>query len=718
MRYRRCLLSFLSILLFLLFHPTISEGMITDVKVEKGEGPVEIEADELSYEREKQVYEAHGSVEVKRGDLFLKADHAQLNMATKDLVAWGNIVLREGEDVLECERLEVNLDTRLGKVYQARLFLKDQNFHITSKEAEKLGENRYRIREGSFTTCDAPRPPWKFTVKELEVTIEGYGIAKGPTFYLEGIPSLYLPWGIFPVKRERQTGLLLPRLGYSNKYGPEIKNAFFWAIARDMDATVYLDYWGKRGFKEGLEYRYAFTPETSGQANVYFIDDKVFNKDRYAFFVRHQQKFPYDFYLKAHINRLSDIHYHRDFDEDLPGEAKIDSRSKRQLRSTVFGGKNWEQYSVLAEGSVFQDLTKESNDETIQRLPQVSFYGHPQSLFNTPLFFDGVVSYTQFWREKGVESHRWDFFPRLIYPMRLFNFLKVESSIGPRETLYKLFDDPAQRYKGWESRETLVAKTEVSAEFYRVFGTAVIPGISRLFKIIKWMHTIEPMVSYHYSPRVNQKGIPRFDDIDWIPYSNQVIYGFTQRLVGKPEIEGVNSGPTEYAKLKVFQSYSLGDPYTRDSKGKGRYFSNIIGELWMHFSPYLSARLDGEFSPYHGNLEAGNALLSIKDNRDDALFFQYRYAQRNIEEINAGVRIKTIPSLYLYGSARYNLKDHWKVENIYGTEYQAQCWTLGLMVEDKGRSPDGTQRKELKVQVYVNLLGLGSLGKRSYFMGL
>jgi LPS-assembly protein len=520
------------------------------------------------------------------------------------------------------------------------------------------------------------------------------------------------------VKRERQTGFLLPQVGYSGEYGPEIKNAFFWAIDKDMDATLYLDYLGERGFKGGLEYRYAFTPDTLGQANVYFIDDQDFNKNRYAFFIQHQQKFPYDFYLKTNINRVSDIRYPRDFDEDLPGEAKIDSRSRGQLRSTIFGGKNWDQFSLLAEGSVFQDLTKESNDETVQKLPQVSFQAHPQPLFNTSFFFDGGVSYTNFWREKGVEAYRGDLFPRLSLPVRLFNVLKVESSIGPRGTLYKSFDDPTRQYKGWESRETVVAKTEISAEFYRIYGAEVISGISNLFKVAKWMHTIEPMVSYHYSPRVNQKDIPLFDDLDRIPYSSQITYGFTQRLIGKPQEEGATSGPSEYAKLKIYQSYSLGDPFTRDSKGKGRYFSNIQGELWWNFSPYLSAKLDGEFSPYYGNLEAGNASISVKNKRNDAVYAQYRYAQRNINEVNAGARIKTIPSLYLYGSARYNLKDHWKVENIYGAEYQAQCWTLGLTVEDKGRSPDGTQRKELKFQVYLNLLGLGSLGKKPFHMGL
>ena len=717
MRVHRFLLN--SFLIFFILSPAhLVHGKITDAKMAKGEGPVEIEADELAYQRDEQLYEAHGQVDVKRGDLTLKGDHARLNMATKDLVAWGNVVLREGEDVLECERLEVNLDTRLGRVHQAKLFLKDQNFHITGREAEKLGESQYRIHEGSFTTCDAKRPPWKFTVRELEVTLEGYGIAKSPTLYLEGIPSFYLPWGLFPVRKERQTGFLLPRVGYSNKYGPEVKNTFFWAIRKDMDSTLTLDYLGKRGVKEGLEYRYALAPETWGQANFYFTDDLEVNKNRYAYFVQHQQKFPYDFYLKGNINRVSDREYHRDFDEDLSELAKIDSRSAGHLRSNLFGGKNWDRFSFLTDAVVYQDLTKPSDDETIQRLPQVGFYAHPQPLFRTPLFFDITSSYNHFWRERGVEAHRGDFFPRISLPMRLFNVLKVDTGVGPRETLYKSYNDPNRKYKGWESRETFEAGADMSVEIYRVYDASVASGISRYYKVSKWMHTIEPTIGYRYQPRVHQNDIPLFDDLDRLPYTNQVTYGFTQRLIGKPEKEGITSGPYEYAKLKLFQSYSLGDPFIRDSKGGRRDFSNIQGELWWNFSPYLSAKWDGEFSPYHGNFEVWNFLLNLKDKRDDALQVQYRYTQQSIKEINVGARVKPISPLYLYGAVRYNLKDSWRVENIYGAEYQAQCWTLGLTVEDKGRSPDGTQKKELKFQVYLNLLGVGSLGKKPFYMNL
>ena len=724
MRVHRFILSFFFFLFFVAY--TLPAGAtvgIGELSTTKGEGPVDIEADELIYERETQLYRAHGQVEVYRGDLSLKADHAQLNMETKDLVAWGNVLLREGEDVIECQRLEVNLETRMGKIQEARLFLKEQNFHITGKEAEKLGENHYRIRDGSLTTCDAKRPPWKFTIKELEVkemAFGGWGIAKGAIFRLEDIPVLYFPWGAFPVRQERQTGFLIPQVGYSNQYGPEAKTGFYWAFAKNMDATFYLDFLGDRGFKEGLEYRYALTQETKGQANFYFINDQVLDKNRYAFYVQHQQKLPYDFYLKGDIYYVSDNQYLYEFNEDFQG-VKIDSRSSRQLRSVLFGGKNWDQFSLIVDNEYFDNLTQTNNDETVQILPQISFYAHPQSLFKTPLFYELTSSYTHFWRQEGVEAHRVDLFPRLSYPMRLFNVLKLESFVGLRETLYHPYNDSTGTYHGWKSRETLEAGMEMSTEFYRVYDGTMFSKISDLYKISKWMHTIEPTISYSYSPRVNQDDLPVFDEVDRIPYSNEITYGVTQRLVGKPEKEGILSGPFEYAKLKISQSYSLGDPYI-DSEGKKRSFSNIKGELWWNFGPYVSAQLDTEFNPYQGSFDRFNFLIKANDRRDDAVRVQFRNTKGNVKMINLDARVKTINPLYIFGGFRFNLLDHYKVVSTYGVEYQAQCWSSALVVENWGQPPnqppDGTRKKELKVNFYFNLLNIGSVGHKPYAMGL
>jgi LPS-assembly protein len=768
MRYHWLILSSFFLLFVVIYSPAAhakEEEMFLE-KGMKGEGPVDIEADELSYDRETQVYEAHGQVEVSRGDMSLKADHVRMNMATKDLVAWGNVLLREGEDVIECQRLEVNVETRLGKIYEGRLFVKDQNFHITGGEIEKLGENHYRLRDGSFTACDAKRPPWKFTVKEIEVremALGGLATAKGPILYLEDIPVLYFPWGAFPIRKERQIGFLIPQVGYSSKYdGPEFKTGFYWPFAKNMDTTLYLDYLGDRGFKEGLEFRYAFGRESKGQANVYYIRDQdtqedlpfVVPKDRYAFYIQHEQKLPYDFYLKGDINRVSDHLYFQDFtDENIPEtaqRAQMDLWSLKQLRSVVFGGKNWDSFNLLSQVAIYDSFVipgtniitaTGGNETTVQTLPEISFYGLPQSLFKTPLFYEFSTSYTNFWREKLTEAQRGDIFPVVSYPMRLFNVLKFNPYLGGRETFYYSRNDPTGTFKGWESRETLAAGFQTSTEFYRVYDAETFPWISNLFKVAKWMHTIEPTVSYSYSPRVNQSDLPAFDAVDRIPYTNQITYGVTQSLVGRPEKEGITSRAFEYAKLKIFQSYSFipiswatpppadlfswanpqpADFFT-DQQGKKRSFSNITGELWLRFNPYLSAQWDTQFDPYRGNFEILNFLINIKDRRNDLVQIQYRDTRGSVREININARVKTIEPLYVFGAFYYNLLEGRWVQIIFGAEYQTQCWSAGFVLTSKNEFTNAlrTLSKEVKFQFYVNLLNLGSVGgSKPYLMRL
>jgi LPS-assembly protein len=242
------------------------------------------------------------------------------------------------------------------------------------------------------------------------------------------------------------------------------------------------------------------------------------------------------------------------------------------------------------------------------------------------------------------------------------------------------------------------------------------------------MHTIEPAISYTYSPRVNQSDLPVFDEVDRIPYTNQITYGVTQRLVGKPEKEGVSSGPIEYAKLKIFQSYSFSpvnwatlEPvnFITDQQGKKRSFSNIQGELWWNFNPYVSAHWDSEFDPYRGSFEVLNFLIKVKDQRNDVVQVQYRDTKDNVRQINLDARVKTIAPLYLFGSFYYNLLAGTWVQSIFGAEYQTQCWSAGFALTGRNRSPDGLQKREVKFKFYVNLLNLGSVGgKKHYLMNL
>jgi lipopolysaccharide assembly outer membrane protein LptD (OstA) len=171
-------------------------------------------------------------------------------------------------------------------------------------------------------------------------------------------------------------------------------------------------------------------------------------------------------------------------------------------------------------------------------------------------------------------------------------------------------------------------------------------------------------------------------------------------------------------RLKVFQGYSLGDPYDRDENGKGNNLSNIRGELWMNFNPYLSFRGEAEFNPTQGDFNVLNGLIKVKDLRDDTIQAEYRFTKDNIKELNVFTKFRTIDSLFMYWGIRYNLLDKFWVETDYGAVYQSQCFSLGLLFENINKTPTGTQQRELKVELFLTLLGIGSLGHIPYLFGL
>jgi LPS-assembly protein len=687
------------------------------------EGPVHIRSDSLTYEREKGMFVAEGNVEITRGGLTLQAERVELNETTDDAVATGRVMLREEEDVLRCDRLELNLRTQMGSITNGTLFTKKGNFTVTGERAERLGERTYRVYGASFTTCDITSPDWKFTAKQVDVTLEGYAVARGPVFYIRGIPVLYVPAGIFPVKRERQTGFLIPRIGYSSKYGPEAFTAFYWAISKNMDATFYLDRLGDhrgRGWNEGIEFRYALRRDTDGKVTFYFCDDQVERDERWGLFFKHRGGIWRDFYAKADVAVISDDAYVVDFDEYIPDDTLIDARTRTQLESRVFGGRNWARFNLLGEVSVIDDLTVEEHRGTLQRVPTLQFTALRQGLPLTPLYFGWETDYTNFYRREGLRGHRLDFHPRLSFPLMLLKAVRVEPEAGFRETLYLPSDGPRDPYTGermtgeFESREIPDFTIATSTILSRVYEGG-------WWDLERWKHQIEPEISYTYIPRVGQDDNPMFNELDRIGYTNAVTYGLTNAVSGKTRKVGGGSAVRELLRLTVSQSYSFGDPYWREAEsGRGRYFSDIEGEVWLNPSRYLNVLGDLRYNPYENYLDGFNVSAALSDKRGDGLGLEYRYSRDEVENINASLNVRIRHWLDLFGTYSYNIREKRRIFTIFGLDFRAKCWGLRVSIEDIKQSPltvmDGTLTRlvedEINFRVQVTLTGVGSVGMK------
>ena len=685
-----------------------SEGQQVQVlKFDSVREPVRIQANEVSYDHKEEVYTAEGKVEIFQGDRKLSADRVTLSGKSNEVEATGNVILVQGEDVLRSERMKINLDTSLGIIVRGTLFLKKQHFYLRGEEIERIGEETFRIRKGSLTTCDGDWPAWRFTSREVVVTLEEYASIYGAKFEIKNVPVLYSPYLIFPVKTQRQSGFLIPRLTYSNLSGVEFNTAYYWAIAKNMDATVYLDLTSKKGIGEGLEYRYVRKEDSSGKFYGYHLrelesyrekrTDQLDRKpDRWEVDFQHEEYFDSSFFAKTRLRSLSDRQFLKDYG------ATYEDRSSEQAYSFVSLTKNWESTSLFGEARHSVDLRQEDKT-TLQNYPVVNFTGLRKQLGGSPFYYSFHSAYGNFWREEGVSGNQADLHPRLSMPLR-WGFLEVTPEAGVRETLYSVHNGDQDTH----SRESWDFRTAAAAEMFRVFdtGSTTVP---------KLKHIIRPEISYSYLPDTNQHLIP-FPYLSYYdptrPKGNTLTVAISQRLIGKISEGPGKSRYQELAYFKLSQTYDISEA-NRDlvpGSQPRRPFGAVTGELRGYWLQYVTAENITTYDPSRNRFLNSYSLISLSDGRGDSLTVEYSWIDGVQDQINAWLRVRLHPSLDAIYGKRYSRREKQSLETSYGIQYRHQCWTVDLTYLE---TPDiaGTPA-EKKFLLQLNLMGVTSIGKR------
>ncbi|MBI5379291.1 MAG: LPS-assembly protein LptD, partial [Nitrospirae bacterium] len=367
--------------------------------------PVHLTADRLQYDRDSQVVVAEGRVVVEQGPIRIEADRATFNRETSEAVFTGNVRAREGEDTLETERLELDLDTQLGEALRGKLFLKKDHFHIEGEKLSRVEEDRYIVQRGSLTACDAAIPDWRFRAREFDLQQGEEAVGRDVVFYIRDVPVFYTPYFRYPVKKERKTGFLMPRIGNSNTDGFRYTQPFFWAISENMDATIKVDYWSKRGVGIGGEFRYILDKDSRGEMNAFYLQDRLTGNSRWELHAKHDEQLPYGISAKADVNLYTEKYL-----ADLTDETFL--RVQRTADSNIIFTKTLPlgTMTVLAQ---YTDNLYGPNQTIVQRLPEVRYIVMPQRIAGTPLLWSLNATAVNFFREEGITGQRLDINPQL-----------------------------------------------------------------------------------------------------------------------------------------------------------------------------------------------------------------------------------------------------------------------------------------------------------------
>lgn len=207
--------------------------------------PVELTADELSYDRELGIVTARGNVEITHRDRTLKADTISYNQNTNVITATGNIVLLEPTgDVLFGEHMELSGDLKDGIIETFGVVLADGS-RIAAAGARRSNYDM-EMSKGVYSPCNlCPEEPTKAPLWQIKAVKVFHDKDQRRIEYRDawlevaGMPVAYTPYLSHPDPTvKRKSGLLAPSFGNSSDLGVVIQVPYYWVISPQRDATI------------------------------------------------------------------------------------------------------------------------------------------------------------------------------------------------------------------------------------------------------------------------------------------------------------------------------------------------------------------------------------------------------------------------------------------------------------------------------------------------
>lgn len=204
--------------------------------------------DSIILENATQKAYLYGNAWVKYEDIELQAAIIEVDFKRNLVVAKGvadtnnnmsgTPVFKEKGQEYKAGEMVYNFNTRKGIIRKANT--QEGEGFVHGDKVKMSSENVFYIRDGKYTTCSLEHPHFYISAKKLKI-INNDKIITGPAnIVIEDVPTfLAIPFGFFPNRQERRSGIILPSYGNSPAQGFFLQNGgYYWAISENFDLTV------------------------------------------------------------------------------------------------------------------------------------------------------------------------------------------------------------------------------------------------------------------------------------------------------------------------------------------------------------------------------------------------------------------------------------------------------------------------------------------------
>jgi lipopolysaccharide assembly outer membrane protein LptD (OstA) len=232
------------------------------------EAPIDYNAEDSiigSFDGQK-VY-LYNNAKVTYQQIELTAYYIELDLETKEVYAEGikdstgtliqKPIFKDGNDEFESNTLRYNFESEKGIITD--VVTEQGEGFVHSQRTKKISKDAFVLKDGKYTTCDAPHPHFYLHLTKAKV-ISKNKIITGPAYMvLEDFPLYFpiLPFGYFPNTPSYSSGILIPTYGEENNRGFFLREGgYYWAASEYFDLAVQGDIYSKGSWATKLHTNY------------------------------------------------------------------------------------------------------------------------------------------------------------------------------------------------------------------------------------------------------------------------------------------------------------------------------------------------------------------------------------------------------------------------------------------------------------------------------
>ena len=592
---------------------------------------------------------------VEYEDMVLEADYIEIDFKKNELYAsgvadeQGNVhgapVFTQGEYTFRTQEINYNFATKKGKIWN--VITSEGEGYIHGEQVKKLDDNTSFIKKGKYTTCELDDPHFEISFTKAKV-VPNEKIITGPAYLsFVGIPTfLAIPFGYFPIHKERKSGIIMPTFGESTNRGFYFENfGFYWGINNNIDLLIAGDIYTRGSWAAKLRSNYVFRYKCKGNFNVSFAQNYFgergtpshYHTNDFKIYWDHQQdaKSHPTTRFSAHIDVVS-----RSYNTYNP--SSVNDYLSNQYTSKL-------NFSTSANGVFYFDATASYSQSTLTgvvdfALPDISmsvnqFYPFRKKnktgnmkwydnialkwssqLTNKLQTYDSLVMKPETWEECQLGMRH--VIPFTI-PIKLGKAINWNTTVNFTEKWYlqrteKLFST----YTDTSTNQPAGRVTDVfKRNFYALhdidISTALTTKIYVMYQFKKGglkaiRHVITPNLSFSYNPNLNGKSFGTYyntitgEEVRYSYFANSIYGGATGKSSAiarlsfgnnlEIKVRSKKDSITGMKKVVIFENISISTYYDflADSlkwapltiSGRTTLFKQLYVTFSLSFDPY------------------------------------------------------------------------------------------------------------------------------------